>query len=159
MTTPSQLQLVVMGVSGCGKSTIGKALGIKLGLPFGDGDDLHSAESVRKMSSGRPLTDEDRFPWLEKVGRWISAQEPGGIIACSALKRKYRDQIRNSAPKALSSCSTSTPQSSFTDFKQENTSFLQTYCKISSLPWNPYNEMNLEFRSMRPFPSTKSSTK
>ena len=89
--------LVVMGVSGSGKSTIGSALAARLGLVFVDGDDLHSAENRSKMASGIPLDDADRAPWLESVGETLSTGR-AGVVACSALKRSYRDAIRCSAP-------------------------------------------------------------
>ena len=81
-----------MGVAGCGKSTIGARLAEALGLPFNEGDDLHSPESRAKMAAGIPLEDADRWPWLDRVGETLVRQE--GVIACSALKRVYRDRIR-----------------------------------------------------------------
>jgi gluconokinase len=91
--------IVVMGVSGCGKSSIGAALAERLGLSFAEGDSLHPAANVEKMSKGIPLVDEDRWPWLEKVGGTLSAMraEGGGIVSCSALKRVYRDVLRRKA--------------------------------------------------------------
>jgi gluconokinase len=87
------LVLVLMGVSGSGKSTIALELHRELGWPFQEGDDLHPAANVEKMRSGRPLDDADRLPWLQSVARWIderlAAHEPG-IITCSNLKRAYR---------------------------------------------------------------------
>ncbi|GHC62722.1 gluconokinase [Neogemmobacter tilapiae] len=87
--------IVVMGVCGCGKSSVGQGIAAALGLPFTDGDDLHPAANVAKMASGQPLTDADRWPWLTKVGETLA---PGGVVACSALKRSYRDHIRKAAP-------------------------------------------------------------
>jgi len=84
-----------MGVSGSGKSTVGAALAGRLGVPFEDADDLHPAANIAKMSRGEPLDDSDRYPWLERIGEWLAAHEHGGVIACSALKRKYRDQLRH----------------------------------------------------------------
>jgi gluconokinase len=85
--------LTLMGVSGCGKTTIAVELQRLLGWPFQDGDDLHSAANIAKMHSGHPLTDEDRWPWLTRIAQWIderlAAGEPG-IITCSNLKRAYR---------------------------------------------------------------------
>lgn len=94
------LRLAVMGVSGAGKSLIGAALAARLGLLWRDGDDLHPPENVAKMSRGEPLTDADRAPWLKAVGREL-AQEGGAVVACSALKRAYRDQIRAEAPETI----------------------------------------------------------
>jgi gluconokinase len=90
--------LVVMGVSGSGKSTVGAALAQRLRVPFEDADDLHPSANVAKMSRGEPLDDHDRYPWLELVGEWLAVHEDGGVMSCSALKRKYRDQIRGVAP-------------------------------------------------------------
>ena len=84
-----------MGVSGSGKSTVGAALAGRLGVPFEDADDLHPEANIAKMSRGEPLDDSDRYPWLERIGAWLAAHEQGGVIACSALKRKYRDQLRH----------------------------------------------------------------
>ena len=89
------LPIVVMGVCGAGKSVIGAQLADVLGLPFLDGDDLHPAANVTKMSQGLSLTDEDRKPWLAAVGSWLTDhRSPGAVTACSALKRSYRDQLR-----------------------------------------------------------------
>ncbi|MEA5078172.1 MAG: gluconokinase [Anaerolineaceae bacterium] len=88
--------LIVMGVSGCGKSTVGKGLAEELGWPFYDGDDFHPAENVAKMSKGIPLNDEDRAGWLAALADLIRsslAQGKPGVLACSALKQKYRDQL------------------------------------------------------------------
>jgi carbohydrate kinase (thermoresistant glucokinase family) len=85
--------LLLMGVSGCGKTTIALELQRLLGWPFKEGDDLHPAANVEKMRSGHPLNDQDRQPWLEAVARWIDeriAKGEPGIITCSDLKRKYR---------------------------------------------------------------------
>ena len=86
--------VVVMGVSGSGKSTIAAALAQRLRVPFADGDDLHPQANIAKMSRGEALDDGDRFPWLEAVGHWLADHESGGVMACSALRRKYRDQLR-----------------------------------------------------------------
>jgi gluconokinase len=90
--------IVVMGVSGSGKSTVGAALAGRLRVPYEDADDLHPPENVEKMSRGVPLDDHDRWPWLERIGAWLVAHESGGVIACSALRRKYRDQLRHHCP-------------------------------------------------------------
>ncbi|HYF71780.1 MAG TPA: gluconokinase [Nocardioides sp.] len=86
--------LVVMGVSGSGKSTVGAALSQRLGVPFVDADDLHPESNIAKMSRGEPLDDDDRWPWLETIGRWLAEHPDGGVVSCSALKRTYRDQLR-----------------------------------------------------------------
>ena len=85
--------VAVMGVSGSGKTTIGRALAERLGWPFQEGDALHPPANVEKMSHGIPLTDEDRWPWLRKVAEWIDGQlarSQPGIITCSLLKQSYR---------------------------------------------------------------------
>jgi gluconokinase len=86
-------RLVIMGVAGCGKSSVGEALSRRLGIPYRDGDDLHSAANVAKMRAGVPLTDDDRWPWLDAVAVCLRDQAPV-IVGCSALKRRYRDRIR-----------------------------------------------------------------
>ena len=89
-------RLVIMGVSGCGKSSVGERLAARLGLNYRDGDDLHPPENVAKMRAGMPLTDADRWPWLDRVGQVLLAEAPV-IVGCSALKRAYRDRIRTAA--------------------------------------------------------------
>ena len=89
-------RLVIMGVSGCGKSSVGARLAARLGLNYRDGDDLHPPENVAKMRAGMPLTDADRWPWLDRVGQVFLANAPV-IVGCSALKRAYRDRIRTAA--------------------------------------------------------------
>jgi gluconokinase len=86
--------IVVMGVSGSGKSKVGAALAQRLRVPFADADTFHPEANVAKMAAGEPLTDDDRYPWLEAVGEWLAQHSNGGVISCSALKRKYRDQLR-----------------------------------------------------------------
>jgi gluconokinase len=86
--------IVVMGVSGSGKSTVGAALAQRLRVPFADADDFHPPANIAKMTAGHPLDDDDRYPWLESIGEWLAAREAGGVMSCSALKRKYRDQMR-----------------------------------------------------------------
>ncbi|MFT4286638.1 gluconokinase [Nocardioides sp.] len=88
--------VVVMGVSGSGKSSVGAALSQRLRVPFADADDFHPPANVKKMSAGIPLDDHDRHPWLEAIGEWLAEHdERGGVISCSALKRGYRDQLRH----------------------------------------------------------------
>jgi carbohydrate kinase (thermoresistant glucokinase family) len=89
--------VLLMGVSGSGKTAVGLALADLLGWAFEDGDDLHPAANVAKMAAGHPLTDADRAPWLAECGDWLLAQRQLGrpaILACSALKRAYRDELR-----------------------------------------------------------------
>lgn len=96
--------MVIMGVSGSGKSTVGRLLGERLGVLFIDGDDLHPAANKDKMRTGTPLDDNDRRPWLQEIGRTLKARQKGGagvIVACSALKRRYRDLLREHAPDVV----------------------------------------------------------
>ncbi|WP_433257212.1 gluconokinase [Streptosporangium sp. CA-135522] len=91
--------LVVMGVTGSGKTTVGAALGQRLRVPFADADDFHSAANIAKMSAGIPLDDGDRLPWLQTIGSWLARNAAtGGVVSCSALRRGYRDILRDSAP-------------------------------------------------------------
>ncbi|HSF62873.1 MAG TPA: gluconokinase [Paracoccaceae bacterium] len=90
------LRIVIMGVAGCGKSSVGEGLAARLGIPYNDGDDLHPAASVAKMRAGVPLTDDDRWPWLDRVATELRDRAPL-IIGCSALRRAYRDRIRAGA--------------------------------------------------------------
>lgn len=91
---------VVMGVAGCGKTSVGEALAARLGVAFTEGDSLHPAENVKKMSAGVPLTDEDRWPWLTRVGQSLRGNN-GHITSCSALKRSYREHIAASAGRPV----------------------------------------------------------
>lgn len=92
-------RIVVMGVAGAGKSTVGPLLAVALGVPFADGDAFHPPANVAKMAAGTPLTDEDRWPWLAAIGAWLAAQEgAGAVVACSALRRAYRDRLREACP-------------------------------------------------------------
>lgn len=93
--------IVVMGVAGCGKSTVGARLAERLGVQFLDGDSLHPRSNIDKMAAGTPLDDDDRAPWLAEIGRRFSASDAGLVIACSALKRSYRDIIRDGDPHAV----------------------------------------------------------
>jgi carbohydrate kinase (thermoresistant glucokinase family) len=90
--------IVVMGVQGSGKSTIGKLLADALGVQFVDGDQLHTPESIASMAAGQALTDEERMPWLLTVGSRLASGHEGIVIACSALKRSYRELLRERAP-------------------------------------------------------------
>jgi gluconokinase len=92
-----------MGVSACGKSTVGRAVADRLGGPFIDGDDHHPAANLAKMTAGIPLTDADRRPWLDRLHAIIEEHLAGGgrpplVVACSALARRYRDRLRGSLP-------------------------------------------------------------
>jgi len=92
--------IVVMGVSGVGKTTVGQELARRIGVAFIDADDLHGPANIAKMAAGVPLDDDDRWPWLDRVGVALAA-DPGVVIACSALKRRYRDRLRASAPDTV----------------------------------------------------------
>jgi gluconokinase len=93
--------IVVMGVSGSGKSTIAAGLVERLGWDFAEGDEFHPAENVAKMHAGTPLTDDDRWPWLRRLAEWIGEHESAGrccVVTCSALKRSYRDLLCDGHP-------------------------------------------------------------
>ena len=94
--------VVVMGISGVGKSSVGRELAGRFGVEYVDGDDFHSEANIAKMSAGTPLTDDDRWPWLEDIGRWLAQHgADGGVISCSALRRVYRDVLTDAAPRTL----------------------------------------------------------
>lgn len=88
--------VVVMGVAGSGKTTVGTALARRLGVPYAEGDDFHPPANIDRMRAGRPLTDTDRLPWLRAIADWAGeqTQRRGGVVTCSALKRAYRDLLR-----------------------------------------------------------------
>jgi gluconokinase len=93
--------VVVMGVSGSGKTSIASALASELGWAFAEGDRFHSGSNLAKMASGTPLVDDDRWPWLDGIAAWIREQTAAGrsaVVACSALKRRYRDRLREAWP-------------------------------------------------------------
>jgi gluconokinase len=93
--------VVVMGVSASGKSTIGRMLARRLGVPFVEGDDFHPAENIAKMTAGHPLDDADREPWLRALADWIreaTRAGTGAVVTCSALKQRYRDLFREAGP-------------------------------------------------------------
>ncbi|QAY59898.1 gluconokinase [Microbacterium protaetiae] len=96
MTGDALPPIVVMGVSASGKTSVASALAMRLGVQWRDADDLHPPENVAKMASGIPLSDDDRWPWLDEVGRELAAGAASGgcIFACSALRRVYRDRLR-----------------------------------------------------------------
>jgi gluconokinase len=95
------MHVVVMGVSGTGKTTVGEQLAEELGCEFVEGDQLHPSRNIDKMSKGIPLTDEDRWPWLQAIAEMVAVRDHEGIstvVTCSALKRSYRDVLRDAAP-------------------------------------------------------------
>ncbi|MEV0220103.1 gluconokinase [Streptomyces sp. NPDC050704] len=97
MSTPHVV--VIMGVAGTGKTTVGPLLANRLDVPYAEGDDFHPAANIAKMTAGTPLTDEDRRPWLDAIGAWAHGRAGlGGVVSCSALKRDYRDRLRAAAP-------------------------------------------------------------
>ncbi len=96
--------IVVMGVAGSGKSTVGEMIAGRLGWEFRDADSFHPAANIAKMSAGTPLTDEDRWPWLDAIAAWIDAHRRAGthgVATCSALKRAYRDRLRHGRDDVL----------------------------------------------------------
>ncbi|MHB9862871.1 gluconokinase [Streptomyces sp. YIM S03343] len=97
MNTPHVV--VVMGVAGTGKTTVGPLLAARLGVPYAEGDDFHPQANIDRMTAGVPLTDDDRRPWLDAIGGWAHGRAGlGGVVSCSALKRSYRDRLRATAP-------------------------------------------------------------
>lgn len=101
METAKPVHLVVMGVSGTGKTTIARELEARLGWPFAEGDDFHPRASRDKMAAGHPLTDEDRLPWLQGLAGWAGERHAAGVstlMACSALRRSYRDVLSGGVP-------------------------------------------------------------
>lgn len=104
MSTAKAPRIVLMGVCGCGKSTVGRQLAQALGVHYVEGDDLHSERNVALMAAGTPLTDADRHGWLQEVAGQLAnptALSVGVVVACSALKRAYRDLLRAAAPDLL----------------------------------------------------------
>jgi hypothetical protein len=98
--------VIVMGVTSCGKTSVGEGLAKELNCPFIEGDKLHPASNIAKMSAGTPLTDDDRWPWLEIIGRAMKAEcdkSKGGVASCSALKRVYRQKLAQAAETLLPS--------------------------------------------------------
>lgn len=93
-------KVVVMGVSGCGKSLIGAQLAANLNIPFFDADDFHSENNVRKMADGIPLNDDDRSGWLDELGKLL-ARESALVLGCSALKQRYRESLRQAEPNVV----------------------------------------------------------
>jgi len=93
-----QPRLVVMGVAGCGKSSLGLAVAEVLAVPLIEGDDFHAATSIAKMKAGTPLDDADRAQWLAVLGQQLAARATGAVLTCSALKAAYRQRLRSRAP-------------------------------------------------------------
>lgn len=96
--------VVVMGVSGCGKTTVARALAERLGWVFAEADDFHPAANIAKMEAGQPLDDDDRAPWLAAIRDWLRERTAAGqdaVLTCSALKRAYRDELRGGGPRVV----------------------------------------------------------
>jgi gluconokinase len=110
---PGTTTIVVMGVSGSGKSTIAAMLVDRLGWEFAEGDEFHPRANVEKMRAGHPLDDEDRWPWLRSLAAWIGEHERAGrsvVVTCSALKRSYRDLLRDGHPSVWFAHLTTDPE-------------------------------------------------
>ena len=104
MSVPGVQHVVVMGVSGVGKTTVATRLAAALGRTFAEGDDFHPEANVAAMAAGVPLSDEDRWPWLRSIGAWMSAETAAGrsaVVTCSALRRSYRDLLREDRPEVV----------------------------------------------------------
>jgi len=98
----AQPVVVVMGVAGAGKSTVGRDLAAKLQLEYADGDDFHTVENIEKMAAGGSLTDADRQPWLARIADWLGVHvDRGAVVSCSALRRSSRDRLRDGAPRTF----------------------------------------------------------
>jgi gluconokinase len=95
------IPIIVMGVAGSGKTSVGEALARRLGLPFRDADEFHSKSNVDKMTAGIPLTDDDRWPWLDAIGAALAAADGRLIVACSALRRIYRERLTRTAGRPV----------------------------------------------------------
>jgi gluconokinase len=110
---PPCTTIVVMGVSGCGKSTVAATLVDRLGWEFAEGDDFHPPANVEKMRAGQPLDDDDRWPWLRSLADWIGQHEAAGrsvVVTCSALKRSYRDLLADGHPSVWFAHVTADPE-------------------------------------------------
>ncbi|HST80260.1 MAG TPA: gluconokinase [Kineosporiaceae bacterium] len=128
--------VVVMGVSGTGKSTVAAVLAARLGWPFAEGDDFHPAVNVAAMRAGRPLTDADRWPWLASVATWIGEREragTGGIVTCSALRRSYRDRLRTGHSRVRFLCLTAEPELIASRMAQRSGHYMPTSLLASQL--------------------------
>jgi gluconokinase len=104
VSNPPTTTVVVMGVSGSGKTTVATGAAAALGWKYSEGDDFHPAANVEKMRSGHPLDDEDRWPWLRDIASWIGDRERLGesvVVTCSALKRSYRDLLADGHPSVV----------------------------------------------------------
>lgn len=98
----ARVLVVVMGVSGAGKSTVGREIAERLGVRYAEADDFHPAANVRKMAAGEPLDDDDRRPWLDAIAGWLAEHSgQGGVVSCSALRRRYRDRLRRESGARL----------------------------------------------------------
>ena len=109
--------IVVMGVAGSGKTTVAKGIAVSMHWIFAEGDTFHPEANVEKMHSGIPLTDDDRWPWLRLIGNWMSEQEEDGrssVVTCSALRRVYRDLLREGRPN-VRFCHITSPQATIAD--------------------------------------------
>ncbi len=94
--------IVVMGVSGSGKTTVGRAIAQRLAVPYAEADAFHSPQNVAKMRAGTPLDDEDRRPWLDAIAAWLAEHAGrGGVVTCSALRRRYRDRLAAVSPEVF----------------------------------------------------------
>ncbi len=101
MDSMDTIPIIVMGVAGSGKTSVGEALAKRLGLPFRDADEFHPKANIEKMSAGIPLTDADRWPWLDAIGKALGDADGRLIVACSALRRAYRERLTGTAGRPV----------------------------------------------------------
>ena len=156
--------IVVMGVSGCGKSSLGAALAGQRALPLIEGDDFHAATSVAKMSAGIPLDDADRIGWLDTLGRQMSQRRHGAVLTCSALKRDYRERLRAAVPDLrfvfLKSSRATRPSAAWRG-APASTFFRPAWWPTSSPPWSRLKASRACWRSTprsRPSGSARASS-
>ena len=150
---------IVMGVCGAGKTVVGQALAARLTVPFIDGDDLHPQANIDKMTAGHSLDDSDRQPWLRRIGEWFREHHhTGGVVACSALKRSYRDLLRDECPEVVFYTYAATRQSSTNEWPSARATSCRRHSSSSNTAhWSRSSPTNEESNWIFPQPSTTSS--
>ena len=142
----------VSGVSGVGKSTVAKGLSTVLGWTYAEGDAFHSEANVAKKATGTPLVDDDRWPWLQSIGAWMSEEIAAGrsaVITCSALRRAYRDLLREGRPEVVFCHLVANPVSSASGWSGASTTTrLPRCCPASSPRWSRSSPTSRAWRSL-----------